>query len=188
MDSQAWLGIAAVAVAVTALIALVALSLTLRRTRADVRALQGAHAHAHAPGDAHAHAPGDQPTRSVPVVTSLSLTEAADKHGESAVVITRDGRTIVLPTSEQVVNATMGRPLVRGAVLSYGLAQALRPESRDRIRGMVRREFRRRRKMRLQAGRRAARGAPVDVPTAQAWLGTTAAGSRAAPTHREDRS
>lgn len=178
MDSQAWVGIAAAAAAVVALTALVALSLTLRRTRADVRELQAARARPSA----------DRGTRpSVPVVASVSLPEPVHDDHDNAVVITRDGRTIVLPSSEQVVHATMGRPLVRGAALSYGLAHALRPESRDRIRGMVRREFRRRRKMRLQAGRRAARGAPVDVPTAQAWLGTHTAGPRPAPAHREDR-
>jgi hypothetical protein len=76
-------------------------------------------------------------------------------------IVTADGRTIVVPTTAQVVDATMGRPLVRASVLAYGLRRALRPESRDRIRALMRREFQRRRKMRQRAARRAARMAPV---------------------------
>ena len=76
-------------------------------------------------------------------------------------IVTADGRTIVVPTTAQVVDATMGRPLVRASALAYGLRQALRAENRDRIRSLMRREFQRRRKMRQRAARRAARMAPV---------------------------
>ncbi|HYJ69836.1 MAG TPA: hypothetical protein VEX15_19460 [Nocardioidaceae bacterium] len=76
-------------------------------------------------------------------------------------IVTADGRTIVVPTTAQVVDATMGRPLVRASALAHGLRRALRTENRDRIRAMVRREFQRRRKMRQRAARRAARMAPV---------------------------
>ena len=73
------------------------------------------------------------------------------------------GASIVAPTTAQVVDATLGRPLVRAATLGHGLRRALRPESRDRISALVRREFRRRRKVRLAAGRRAARLAVVQA-------------------------
>jgi hypothetical protein len=68
---------------------------------------------------------------------------------------------IVTPTTAQVVDATLGRPVVRAVTLGHGVRRALRPESRDRIAALVRREFRRRRKLRMKAGRRAARLAVV---------------------------
>jgi hypothetical protein len=80
------------------------------------------------------------------------------------------GGSVVVPTTAQVVDATLGRPLVRAATLTHGLRRALRPESRDRISGLVRREFRRRRRLRMRAGRRAARLAvvqPVDLQAAE---------------------
>ena len=67
-----------------------------------------------------------------------------------------------VPTGDEVLRATMARPAVRVVALSYGLRRALRPESRDRIAAVMRREFRRRRKLRLRAGRRAARYARVE--------------------------
>ena len=73
------------------------------------------------------------------------------------------GAGIAVPTTAQVVDATLGRPLVRAVTLGHGLRRALRPESRDRISALVRREFRRRRKVRLAAGRRAARLAVVNA-------------------------
>ncbi|MGH1562883.1 hypothetical protein [Mumia sp. DW29H23] len=98
-------------------------------------------------------------------------------------VVTQEGTVIVLPSEEQVVAATMGRPLVRGAVLSHGLMYALRPESRDRIRGIVRREFRRRRKIRRRAARTAARSAPVSHDAATSWIG----GGTTTPTQEDAR-
>ncbi len=77
------------------------------------------------------------------------------------VVWTPDGRSVVVPTTSQVVDATLGRPLVRAAVLGHGIRRALRAEHRDRMRSMMRREFNRRRKLRRRAGRRAARLAIV---------------------------
>jgi len=69
---------------------------------------------------------------------------------------------VLAPTPEEVRRAAMAQPIVRALTLSYGLRRALRPESRDRVMAVMRREFRRRRKLRLRAGRRAARFAPVD--------------------------
>lgn len=85
-----------------------------------------------------------------------------------------EGRVVVPPTQEQVVAATLSRPQTRLAVVAQGVAHALRPESRDRIGALVRREYRARRRERLRAGRRAARAAHrADAPTlaADQWLG-----------------
>lgn len=70
-----------------------------------------------------------------------------------------DGRVVVTPTRSQVANAVMGQPRVRIAVWAAGLAHALRPESRDRIRGLMRRDYRERRRHRNRAARVAARNA-----------------------------
>jgi hypothetical protein len=72
-----------------------------------------------------------------------------------------EGRVIVSPTHEQVVATLLGRPSARADAFAHGLTHALRPESRDRIRALMKREFRRRRKERLRAGRRAAQLAPL---------------------------
>jgi hypothetical protein len=88
-----------------------------------------------------------------------SRREGFDRRADA--IVTADGRTVVVPTTAQVVDATMGRPLVRASALAYGLRRALRAENRDRIRSLMRREFQRRRKMRQRAARRAARMAPV---------------------------
>jgi hypothetical protein len=85
-----------------------------------------------------------------------------------------EGRVVVPPTQDQVVAATLGRPQVRLAVVAEGLAHALRPESRDRIGALMRREYRGRRRERLRAGRRAARAAhasPTPTAPADRWLG-----------------
>ncbi|WP_159539126.1 hypothetical protein [Aeromicrobium sp. 9AM] len=81
-----------------------------------------------------------------------------------------EGRLIVPPSQQQVVNTALGRPGVRLSILAHGIAHALRPESRDRITSLMRREYRRRRRERLQAGRRAVRaGRPT--PPSEEWLG-----------------
>ncbi|MCO7240939.1 hypothetical protein, partial [Aeromicrobium sp. CnD17-E] len=98
---------------------------------------------------------------------------AAERSGALAPRVV-EGRVVVPPTQDQVVAATLSRPQVRLAVVAEGLAHALRPESRDRISALVRREYRGRRRERLRAGRRAARAAHASaLPTAPAdqWLG-----------------
>jgi len=84
-----------------------------------------------------------------------------------------EGRVIVPPTGQQVVGAALSRPHVRLAILVHGLTYALRPESRDRITAMMRREYRRRRRERLAAGRRAVRTArpSTDAWMAEPWIG-----------------
>lgn len=90
-----------------------------------------------------------------------------------------EGRVIVTPTSRQIADATMGRPLVRVSVLSHGIAHALRPESRDRIIALMRREFRGRRRQRKRAAKQAARlehpnpqrAIDPSMVKTEAWLG-----------------
>lgn len=81
------------------------------------------------------------------------------------------GRLVVPPTQQQVLATALGRPGVRLSVFAHGISHALRPESRDHILGMMRREYRRRRRERLQAGRRAARAANPSRP-ADTWIGS----------------
>jgi hypothetical protein len=76
------------------------------------------------------------------------------------------GRIIVPPTQSQVVRTALGRPGVRLSVFVHGLARALRPENRDRIVSLMRREYRHRRSERLRAGRQAIRMArPTSAPS-----------------------
>ena len=82
-----------------------------------------------------------------------------------------DGRLVVPPSERQVLQAALGRPGVRLSVVIHGAAHALRAESRDRITALMRREYRRRRRERLQAGRRAVRAARPTPPGDQ-WLGS----------------
>lgn len=198
MSAEQWIALSGVCVAVLALAATALLGLALRRTRAEVRALsrpgpagqaetgsptQGASTSASLPSSPPASTDQDVPVAqdgraadALEVLHAEPLPYASDEDGEPRVV-TRDGRVVVLPSTEQVVEATMGRPMIRGAVLGHGIRYALRPESRDRLRGMIRREYRRRRRIRLRAGRRAAKAAHIPASPAQSWLGT-AAGNR----------
>lgn len=85
-----------------------------------------------------------------------------------------EGRVIVPPSREEVVSTALSRPQVRLAVLLHGVARALRPESRDRIGALVRREYRDRRRHRLRAGRQASRAAHLaasPTPPSAHWLG-----------------
>lgn len=104
--------------------------------------------------------PTPAPSEPAPVVHVLQPMETT---------IDAAGRRIAVPTTGQIVDATLGAPLVRAATLGHGLRRALRPESRDRIAGLMRREFRRRRKLRMKAGRRASRLSvvPAAAPSEQ---------------------
>jgi len=78
------------------------------------------------------------------------------------------GRVVVPPTQAQVLRTALGRPGVRLSILAHGLARALRPENRDRIVSLMRREFRHRRRERLSAGRQAVRMArPTSAPSTE---------------------
>ncbi len=104
------------------------------------------------PGDAHA----------------LVLRQEPD--GVEPVTRVVDGKVFVVPTSTELVATALSRPGTRFTVAIHGLAHALRPESRDRISALMRREVTRRRRERQRAARRAAR---AHVPTANpgtAWV------------------
>lgn len=58
---------------------------------------------------------------------------------------------------QQVLAARLAQPLVRVSAVSYGVRHALRAENRDRVVALVRRDLRRRHKLRRLAGRRAFR-------------------------------
>jgi hypothetical protein len=97
-----------------------------------------------------------------------------DAH-ESLEPRTVEGRLVVPPTQQQVVQTALGRPGVRLSIFVHGAAHALRAESRDRIAAVMRREFRRRRRERLQAGRRAVRAtrpAPPRPSAPDEWVGS----------------
>lgn len=83
--------------------------------------------------------------------------ELVPHHGQVARVV--DGKVVVTPTRAQVATAIMGQPRVRFAIWATGIAHALRPESRDRIMGMMRRDYVDRRRHREQAARAAIRAA-----------------------------
>ncbi|WP_229051161.1 hypothetical protein [Aeromicrobium sp. Leaf350] len=81
-----------------------------------------------------------------------------------------DGKVFVVPTSTELVATALSRPTTRLTIVVHGLAHALRPESRDRIAALMRRELTRRRRERQRTGRRAAR---AHVPTPNpgtAWV------------------
>lgn len=93
----------------------------------------------------------------------------AERSGTSLAPRVVEGRLIVPPTQQQVVRTALGRPGVRLSVVVHGVAHALRAESRDRISALMRREYRRRRRERLQAGRRAVRASRPGSSSDQ-WL------------------
>ncbi len=92
-----------------------------------------------------------------------------------------EGRVVVPPTRQQVVNTALSRPQVRLGILVHGLSHALRMESRDRILALMRREYRRRRRERLTAGRRAVRAAHPQTPgdwRVEPWIAEIESGHR----------
>lgn len=143
-----------VATAVLAVVAISAAVIAVRAARRIAAAQQ-----APAP-------PAERP--STELVTLDPLPERRDEAVAPRVV---KGRLIVPPSEQQIVNTALGRPGVRLSILAHGVAHALRPESRDRITAMMRREYRRRRRERLQAGRRAVRAGRPTPPSDQ-WLGS----------------
>lgn len=83
-----------------------------------------------------------------------------------------DGRVVAHLTRDDLVQARLSRPGARLSVVAHGVAHALRPESRDRIVALVRREYRRRRALRLKVARRALRSVPPETMQRADWLGT----------------
>lgn len=87
-----------------------------------------------------------------------------------------EGRVVILPTEQQVVATALNRPATRLTVVVHGIAHALRPESRDRIAALMRRELNRRRRERSRAARRAAHthvpSPAQDTQSATSWVAT----------------
>lgn len=103
-----------------------------------------------------------------------------DRRGETGDLVVRpsdtptqarvvDGQVFVVPSQHDVVATALSRPATRVSVLVHGLAHALRPESRDRISALMRREYTRRRRERQRVARQAAR---LHTPTAAPNPGT----------------
>lgn len=113
---------------------------------------------------------------SEPVSTVLEpvLVTEPEREPELEVVRVVEGRVIVQPTHDQVVAASMTRPAVRLNIVAAGVAHALRPESRDRILGLMRREYRARKRARQRAARAAARATNGPPPPAggRGWVGS----------------
>ncbi|MFO6453811.1 MULTISPECIES: hypothetical protein [unclassified Aeromicrobium] len=109
------------------------------------------------------------------VLEPVVMTEPEpEREPELEVVRVVEGRVIVQPTHEQVVAASMTRPAVRLNIVAAGVAHALRPESRDRILGLMRREYRARKRARQRAARAAARATNGPPPPAggRGWVGS----------------
>jgi len=84
-----------------------------------------------------------------------------------------ESRVVATLTRQDLLEARLSRPMARLAVYAHGVAHALRPESRDRITALVRREYRRRRALRLKIARRALRSVPDEAFVQRAdWLGS----------------
>ena len=152
MSTELWILVA------TAVLAVVAISAAVIAVRAARRAAPLTQA----PVDTAAQPPSSELAvfEPMPQVDHVEL--------EPRVV---EGRLVVPPSQQQVVNTALGRPGVRLSIFAHGVAHALRAESRDRITAMMRREYRRRRRERLQAGRRAVRAGRPTPPSDQ-WLGS----------------
>lgn len=153
MSAEVWI---LVATAVLAVVAIGAAVVAVRAVRQVSRVTQ-------APAPA-----SDQPPRPAAVVLHEVPRPVPSAELAPRVV---EGRLVVPPTQDQVVRTALGRPGVRFSVVVHGAAHALRAESRDRISALMRREYRRRRRERLQAGRRAVRAAQPTAPADQ-WLGS----------------
>ena len=159
----------AVVISAIALVVALVLAVMWRRSRRDLRelrtAVEGLTRQAESRSEPVVYpqpmGSGDPAAGPIDTVEPLVTVPLPVPTSRADAIVTADGRTIVVPTTAQVVDATMGRPLVRASALAYGLRRALRTENRDRIRSMMRREYQRRRKMRQRAARRAARMAPV---------------------------
>ena len=158
------------ATAVLAVVALVAAVVAVRvarssaRERADLRAeLDRRRA------DDERHAQERAGRRTAEALVPVPYDPRTDRRGETGDLVVRpptaepsptrvvDGQVFVVPSQHDVVATALSRPATRVSVLVHGLAHALRPESRDRISALMRREYTRRRRERQRAARQAAR-------------------------------
>jgi len=141
------LELAVVALAVLSCLALVGMVALLVQVRGLRRGL--------------ASEPIREPSREVRTVRQPVESDAGVRFLPSVVAetsLSRPRRQVSAPSSQEVV-----QPLVRVAAVAHGVRCALAPANRDRIRALVRRDIRRRHKLRLRAARRAARVVPIDA-------------------------
>lgn len=155
MSAEVWI---LVATAVLAAVAITAALIAVRAVREVTRAR---------PSSVAAEPAVTRPSEIVVHEPSTPAVIVSEELGPRVV----EGRLVVPPNQQQVVQAALGRPGVRLSVYAHGFAHALRAESRDRISALMRREYRRRRRERLQAGRRAVRSTQPTAPSDQ-WLGS----------------
>ena len=151
--------------AATTLIALVAVAVAVIAVRA-VRRLerQVSQSVVEVPAEPASKPPVEVVSRvAVPAPTSTTENRATELAPRVV-----QGRVVVPPSQAQVVRTALGRPGVRLNVFVHGLARALRPENRDRIVALMRREYRHRRRERLRAGRQAVRmSRPPSAPSTE---------------------
>lgn len=74
-------------------------------------------------------------------------------------VITFDQQEPIQVSTQRVVSATLGEPLIKAAAFGHGVRRALREDRRAHLAYQVRREYRRRRKATRAAARRSMRQA-----------------------------
>lgn len=118
------------------------------------------------------------PQVSEPPTAESALHDESAPLDESGLTPTRpvtvlNGRVVATLTEDDLLEARLSRPTARVAAYAHGLAHALRPESRDRITALMKREYRKRRAVRLKVARRALRTVPRDQlqqPSVD-WLG-----------------
>lgn len=153
MSAEVWVLVA------TAVLAVVAIGAAVIAVRAARRLATAPPAVAEVPST-------PPPSREIALLEPLDVVRPAELAPRVV-----EGRLVVPPTEQQVIKTALGRPGVRLSVYAHGVAHALRAESRDRIAALMRREYRRRRRERAQAGRRAVRSAQP-TPPADQWLGS----------------
>ena len=150
----------ATVVALAALSGVGLLVLQMRRLRAEVAEARSAVAtpapvSAEVPGTGRAEAgppdPGPGPSDDRGTVVEL-LPEPDGEALRPDVIVSPGVQALVEP---------LARRLVQVSAVSYGVRRALQAENRDRVAALVRRDLRRRRKLRHRAARRAFRVVPL---------------------------
>ncbi len=155
------------AMALLAVVALIAAVVALRSARRAAQERAELRALVERLGES---APVDEPAPA-----GQSLVPVSAELVEPSVARVVEGQVFVVPSQRDVVATALSRPATRVSVVVHGLAHALRPETRDRIAALMRREYTRRRRERLKVARHAARNhvpAARSDPAGTAWIGT----------------
>jgi hypothetical protein len=150
-------------VALAALAGVLLLVVQVRRLRAEVAEAKSADATA--AGRIPTEAPGTDPAGpelsdpgSGPVPGHGTVVELLP---EPAPDLATSRREATVSPGVQALVEPVARRLVQVSAVSYGVRRALRAENRDRVAALVRRDLRRRRKLRMRAARRAFRVVPM---------------------------